>query len=88
MSHHGQGNFADVLLLIIKALMHKNHTREVRLDKATVMAAENLDIEMSKSALTGGDMVLTLKHNPAPDEAGKLIVPRNANPFVTFRPKN
>ena len=80
-----KGNLADVLLLIIKALMHEQGRKEIRLNKNSVMQAENLDIEMKRSKLTGGDLVLTLRHSPDPSQPGLLILPPNANPFVSLR---
>jgi len=80
-----KGNLADVLLLIIKALMHEQGRKEIRLNKNSVMQAENLDIEMKRSKLTGGDLVLTLKHAPDPSQPGMLILPPNANPFVSLK---
>ena len=76
-----KSNFADVLVLLLKAQILDKGVRQIRLDRATVERAEKFDMKMERSKLAGGEVILTLVEAPDTDDA-KIIVPHgDANPL-------
>lgn len=77
-----KSNFADILVLLLKAQILDKGVRQVRLTQAEVMRAENFDLKIERSKLAGGDLVLTLAEAPPEDNEAKIILPDGSNPFV------
>lgn len=83
-----KNNLMDVMHLLLKAQMLSRGEREIRLSREDVMRAENFDLEMRRSNLHGGDVVLRLVVPPDAQRAeSPIILPNGANPLLHVNPK-
>lgn len=72
-------NLMDVLVLLLKAAVKANGPGELRLEKSTVLMAENADLHMARGL--DGAIVLKLVQGDDP-ASSKIILPAGQSPLT------